>query len=121
MLFQQREEAGARDEDALRVLERDGGRGEWPAFVRRGGAKRIAGTEDLQDHFLACRRGLVDLHPARHDRDEEVRGLAFTEDRAAFLIAVRARDLGQALPVGGLEAAERRAEPQQICDGRGHG
>ena len=102
MLLQKREERLPRDQQYLRILDGDGARGEGVPVVGGDGAKRVSGSEDLQDHVLAGGGQLGDFHPARHDRAEVRGGITLGKHRVAATIELKPGHLGE--PAAVLDA-----------------
>ena len=118
MPFEEGKEVRARDHHAHRLLERGGAGGKRPAAVDRDRAQRIARSEDFEDHVLARREALEDLHAAGGDRIEHVRRRALLEDGVALLVPSDIRDRGHGQTIGRSQLPEDRRDPKQRLDFR---
>ena len=109
VLLEQTKERRLLDPEALRVFERHRRRHERNPFVDGNRAERVAGSEDLENDFLACGRGLEHLDAAGDDRDERIARVAFREDQITARERYQVRDVGDS-------AALRRGQPAKHGD-----
>ena len=84
--FQQGEERRATYQQAGCRLDSDPGRRVGPSFIRHDGPDRVAGTEDLEDHFLPRGESLHDLRAPADDGEEEIAGIALGEERLSLVV-----------------------------------
>src|SRR5215475_7113438 len=70
-------------------------RGVWAAFECCHTAERLAGAQELEDHFLAIARLTQDLDAPRADQPEPGGRVSLGEEVLASRVAVLAGDGGQ--------------------------